>query len=355
MISFFRKIRQKLVQDLPTGKVGNRVTRYLTYAVGEIILVMAGILIALQVNNWNEERKRQEEFAVTIEQIYNVLDVEIQELLFLEYHFMQQNLYIDTLYNRPELLAPSHIPGILNYEEAEPSPFQTSTGFFLQNLKVKPGNPDEILLARDLTEYASMANLEFNRSEKLLKELLLKETIPTPDLTFGIALNQRFLEMPGVFTEDQILRSQEMINDPEVRAALIKAAVLHDSYTADAFHVRELGETLKTQIKRQFPHVKLLYKNLGLVGEGSPHQDWGTDVPFERKSEDPNIWEAEIELPGGQIKFRENQTWNRNWGGNTFPKGYMYWQGPNLEVPAGKYRIVLNMTDKTYEFIPLTP
>ncbi|WP_026952516.1 hypothetical protein [Algoriphagus mannitolivorans] len=47
MISFFRKIRQKLLQQ-------NRVTRYLAYAIGEIFLVVLGILIALQVNNWNE-------------------------------------------------------------------------------------------------------------------------------------------------------------------------------------------------------------------------------------------------------------------------------------------------------------
>lgn len=50
MISLFRKIRQKLLAQ-------NRVTRYLVYALGEIALVMIGILLALQVNNWNEERK----------------------------------------------------------------------------------------------------------------------------------------------------------------------------------------------------------------------------------------------------------------------------------------------------------
>ncbi|WP_073571144.1 DUF6090 family protein [Algoriphagus zhangzhouensis] len=53
MLSFFRKIHQKLLSQ-------NRVTQYLAYAIGEIILVVIGILIALQVNNWNENRKNGE-------------------------------------------------------------------------------------------------------------------------------------------------------------------------------------------------------------------------------------------------------------------------------------------------------
>ncbi len=49
MIKFFRKIRQKLLSEGKTGK-------YLKYAIGEIFLVIIGILIALQINNWNSER-----------------------------------------------------------------------------------------------------------------------------------------------------------------------------------------------------------------------------------------------------------------------------------------------------------
>ena len=50
MIKFFRQIRFKLMSE-------NKTSRYFKYAFGEIILVVIGILIALQINNWNENRK----------------------------------------------------------------------------------------------------------------------------------------------------------------------------------------------------------------------------------------------------------------------------------------------------------
>ena len=50
MIKFFRKIRQRLITE-------NKVSKYLFYAFGEIVLVVIGILIALSINNWNELRK----------------------------------------------------------------------------------------------------------------------------------------------------------------------------------------------------------------------------------------------------------------------------------------------------------
>lgn len=51
MIRFFRTIRQNILAEGKTSK-------YLKYAIGEIILVVIGILIALQLNNWNEESKK---------------------------------------------------------------------------------------------------------------------------------------------------------------------------------------------------------------------------------------------------------------------------------------------------------
>jgi len=50
MIKFFRHIRKSLLME-------NKTSKYFKYAIGEIVLVVIGILIALQINNWNEQRK----------------------------------------------------------------------------------------------------------------------------------------------------------------------------------------------------------------------------------------------------------------------------------------------------------
>ena len=54
MLGFFRKIRKQLAGE-------NKVARYARYAMGENLLVTIGILIALQVNNWNEDAKLKKE------------------------------------------------------------------------------------------------------------------------------------------------------------------------------------------------------------------------------------------------------------------------------------------------------
>ena len=59
MIKFFRKIRQRLLTE-------NKFSKYLLYAIGEIILVVIGILIALQINNANELKKQRNEEKVIL-------------------------------------------------------------------------------------------------------------------------------------------------------------------------------------------------------------------------------------------------------------------------------------------------
>ena len=74
MITLFRKIRKSLLASGASRK-------YVYYAVGEIALVVIGILIALQINNWNEERKDriiEQEYLIGLraEFEYNFRDLE---------------------------------------------------------------------------------------------------------------------------------------------------------------------------------------------------------------------------------------------------------------------------------------
>ena len=73
MLKFFRKIRQKLLSE-------NKLDRYLIYAVGEIILVVIGILIALQINNWNEGRKDREEEQILLQNLKQEFNRNLNEL-----------------------------------------------------------------------------------------------------------------------------------------------------------------------------------------------------------------------------------------------------------------------------------
>ncbi len=74
MIKFFRKIRQKLLSE-------NKFSQYLLYAIGEIVLVVIGILIALQINNWNETKRQIKKEEKILQQFKNEL---IEDLFILD-------------------------------------------------------------------------------------------------------------------------------------------------------------------------------------------------------------------------------------------------------------------------------
>ncbi|MBO6535603.1 MAG: hypothetical protein JJ966_05230 [Balneolaceae bacterium] len=107
MLRFFRNIRQKLIEN------GN-LRKYFWYALGEILLVMIGILLALQVNNWNESRKAKDISEITKQNLKAELTeakshvearLEVNNL-FLKWsdNYLNSDSYIDTLKNNPSLI-----------------------------------------------------------------------------------------------------------------------------------------------------------------------------------------------------------------------------------------------------------
>lgn len=83
MIKFFRRIRKTLIDQNQMGKPSSAKAsagKYFKYAIGEILLVVIGILIALQVNNWNQQRISQKEQNSLMESIKKDLESDVDYL-----------------------------------------------------------------------------------------------------------------------------------------------------------------------------------------------------------------------------------------------------------------------------------
>ncbi|MFD1616614.1 DUF6090 family protein [Gelatiniphilus marinus] len=115
MIKFFRKIRQNLLSE---GK--NR--KYFKYAIGEIILVVIGILIALQINNWNEKRKLKDAEIKLLQNFETSIESDIESF---EYYIEEYR----TIHNSIKLLK-AHMDTNLSYNDSLNFHFLNSTAYW---------------------------------------------------------------------------------------------------------------------------------------------------------------------------------------------------------------------------------
>lgn len=102
MIKFFRRLRLKLLGE-------NKFAQYLSYAIGEIILVVVGILIALALNNWNQDRKERLLEVELLKEIHqdlstSLLDLESGLEAILEYQERTKDLRDAIMDGQPEEL-----------------------------------------------------------------------------------------------------------------------------------------------------------------------------------------------------------------------------------------------------------
>jgi hypothetical protein len=93
MIKFFRHIRKNLLMENKTGK-------YFKYAIGEIILVVIGILIALQINNWNENSKQnhiEQDYLMALKEEFNYNRLALEKVIEINTSNLENALKISDL------------------------------------------------------------------------------------------------------------------------------------------------------------------------------------------------------------------------------------------------------------------
>ena len=336
----------------------NKTGKYLKYAIGEIVLVVIGILIALQFNNWNENLKNQDQFKAVLQQIYTVIDQDAEQLTMVRYELDKQIAIIDTLMERPESINPKLLPHLLFYTDCVADDITSEVSYHLGFLNFNPLNLEQSNLNKGLITYIDKSNeqssMQVNTNKKYVTSLLEKINLPVPTMYFAFSVmnNYEFIDI-NFFSDCEIEHAAKLLEDPIFQNAL------KSSRSRKAWLSGEIGGLLNftkqnlTEIKTYYPDVKLLYTNIGLIGDATPNNSWSKNIPLKLTNDLESIWEADVVLKNGYVKFRVGEHWYFSWGGNKFPKGSAQHFGSNIPVIAGKYRVILNLSEKTYQFIEI--
>lgn len=229
MINFFRKIRQNMINE-------NKVSKYILYAIGEIVLVVVGILIALQINNWNTKRIEKREEISSYKNIKrqinddkNVISgiIDYNNLYYKQYKYANQVIEqndqskIDTL-------------GKIALKLYKYSDYNRSSNIY-QNL-INSGEL-KLLKNRDIIEQIQQLEeiyIYMNRMEKIHFEVIMggahldilesikfsDRSVRKPEELFGIDFQNHFISMMGIMIEkDEIYH--RAINKIEIITKLI--------------------------------------------------------------------------------------------------------------------------------------
>ncbi len=95
------------------------------------------------------------------------------------------------------------------------------------------------------------------------------------------------------------------------------------------------------------------YNTIGVIGDATPG-GWDADQDMTKSTFDAHIWYVSgIELGDGEMKFRANDAWDVNWGGDTAMSGVSSLNGPNIPVTAGTYDVWFNDITRRYILIPI--
>jgi len=347
MIPFFRKIRKKMADD-------NKPLKYMRYAIGEIVLVVVGILIALQINNWNETvLDRQKEKDLLQDLKLELLDNQDQIEIMIKIH-KEGLLSLRRISNK---LGPNvsnslkdSIDQIISLVNWAPQfvPKQVVYNSMISTDKISLISNDN--LQHELAMWESTINDLLNIQRDLLKYVtddiapLILEKYPSKDWLNYINLRTEkskfdldksiLLEDPkfdfvltykGQYTKEVLGVSLELYNQQRI--------ILNEIFN-------ELDEKYVSKRDQIFSQMQIV---------GDAVDGWDIGRPMVKSKINSNIWEIELVLNSGELKFRNTDTWDEgNWGGSDSFHGNLEYDGQNIKMAKGRYLITLNFDKNDY-------
>ncbi len=307
MINFFRKIRKKLANE-------NEFQKYTRYAIGEVGLIMIGIFMVLQLNNWNENRKQEAQFKVTLEQLYSAMSYDMQKF---ENHINLADIQIermDLYLNHPDSIPSielyltnqdldfyNRIPFLSSFMAGDYSnEIVSETKYHAENLSFNPNNKSQNEIFKHVINYVNEINREIPLND-YLHPLYLEYGIASPKANRNDS-NSRFdVSDTLYYNENDILNAVKLINTNRFRIA--KKNTRNDKvyYRTILFNCLNDAKSILQLIKNYYPEVKVLNQDVGIIGTSLDGFDdvGGKSTPMILTDIENDIWEIDLYLKEG--------------------------------------------------------
>lgn len=348
----------------PSGTILQRIARAIRdhnwFVVGiEVIIVVLGVLIGLQVNNWNEQRKQDERIRFGLREIYD----DVRGYAFRSETFTgglnEQIALIDSLLDHGQDVTPSRLPAMIQILDVHPYG-NDGVDWRMEFLTFDPSNERRNEVVEALRDLLSLPSGLRQTQERFGFEMgmtrhLQRNGIPVRGFTTGHTYASFIDESQAYgYTSDQLERASALLNDEVFIADLMSLRNYKEYLLLVNRDIPDRAEPLLAAVQEYDPAYDFSIQHMEIVGSGLREGGWDTGTPMARVSaEDDRVWEAELELVDGEVKFRTDPLWTLDWGRGGGGSGTLGFMGPNIPVEAGHYRVRMDIREGTVRFTPI--
>lgn len=237
MIKFFRHIRHSLINQ-------NKMGKYFKYAIGEIILVVIGILIALSINNWNEKNKQEKVEISYLKRLAN--DLEKDKILWKNTHDSRkqkvsiiQNVIALNFNERKDTIGFQNLAAnmkiALTWTEINPNQNTFSEMLSSGNLDIIKNDSIKIKLIALNNNYTSMLN--WDKSSELTHSRITAAIQPHYSIKDHKPLDPIFSEYVDIqFTKENIEKAMTAMQESLLNIISNKQIINNLDVLSDNYH-----------------------------------------------------------------------------------------------------------------------
>ena len=202
MIKFFRKIRQNLL-------IENKTSKYFKYAIGEIVLVVIGILIALQVNNWNTDRINKNRVKQYAKSLIQDLSNDIKMIDISQFQAIKSFKRIDSLKNYisstdPENLSNTDLFVLTHDIMYRPYHWNRSTFDEMKNVEILQYFKNDSLKKKLIAYESYSYHLDEDFAQDMTQAYRAEESI------------SEFMDLNNPYFSQMLILENDRFNDPDL-------------------------------------------------------------------------------------------------------------------------------------------